>query len=85
MSNILKISKEDIIYHAYVLYFNKREKLLSNDIMNYPTQKNKFINFLKTMKPDSENHHFSRIKILRHFLNEPTFNINHKEYGSLID
>ena len=77
--------KEDIIYHAYVLYFNKREKLLSNDIMNYPTQKNKFINFLKTMKPDSENHHFSRIKILRHFLNEPTFNINHKEYGSLID
>ena len=75
--------KEDIIYHAYVVYFNKREKLLSNDIMNYPTQKNKFINFLKTMKPDSECHHISRIEILREFLNDPTFNINHKEYGPL--
>ena len=77
--------KEDIIYHAYVLYFNKREKLLSNDIMNYPTQKNKFINFLKTMTPDSECHHISRIEILREFLNDPTFNINHEEYGILID
>jgi hypothetical protein len=77
--------KEDIIYNAYVLYFNKREKLLSNDILNYPTQKNKFINFLKTMTPYTENEHITRIEILRHFLNDPTFNINHEEYGSLID
>lgn len=77
--------KEDIIYNAYVLYFNKREKLLSNDIMNYPTQKNKFINFLKTMIPYTELEHFSRIEILRKILNDPTFNINHEEYGILID
>jgi hypothetical protein len=77
--------KEDIIYHAYVLYFNKREKLLSNDIMNYPTQKNKFINFLKTMTPNNECHHITRIEILREFLNDPIFNINHEEYGILID
>jgi hypothetical protein len=77
--------KEDIIYHAYVVYFNKREKLLSNDIMNYPTQKNKFINFLKTMTPNNECHHITRIEILREFLNDPTFNINHEEYGIIID
>jgi hypothetical protein len=77
--------KEDIIYNAYVLYFNKREKLLSNDIMNYPTQKNKFINFLKTMTPNNECHHITRIEILREFLNDPTFNINHEEYGIIID
>jgi hypothetical protein len=77
--------KEDIIYHAYVVYFNKREKLLSNDIMNYPTQKNKFINFLKTMTPNNECHHITRIEILREFLNDPIFNINHEEYGILID
>ena len=75
--------KEDIIYHAYVVYFNKREKLLSNDIMNYPIQKNKFINFLKTMVPDNEYCHFRRIELLREFLNEPKFNINHKEFGPL--
>ena len=77
--------KEDIIYNAYVLYFNKREKLLSNDIINYPTQKNKFINFLKTMTPNNECHHITRIEILREFLNDPIFNINHEEYGILID
>jgi hypothetical protein len=77
--------KEDIIYNAYVLYFNKREKLLSNDIMNYPTQKNKFINFLKIMTPNNECHHITRIEILREFLNDPTFNINHEEYGIIID
>lgn len=75
--------KEDIIYHAYVVYFNKRQKLLSNDIMNYLIQKNKFINFLKTMIPDNEYCHFRRIELLRGFLNNPTFNINHKEYGPI--
>jgi hypothetical protein len=77
--------KEDVIFNAYKVYFEKKGKLLSNDIMNYPTQKNKFINFLKKKIPDTEYEHFCRIKILREFLNEPKFNINHKEYGFLVE
>ena len=68
-----------------IFLFEKKGKLLSNDIMNYPTQKNKFINFLKKKIPDTEYEHFCRIKILREFLNEPKFNINHKEYGFLVE
>lgn len=73
---------EDIIFNAYVVWFNKKDSLLSTKIMEFPTQFEKFTNFLKEMDPDTQFQHLIRIETLRKLLNDPNLDIDHEEYGT---
>jgi hypothetical protein len=73
---------EDIIFNAYAVWFHKNDGLLSAKIMDFPTQSEKFIKFLKEMDPDTQLQHLIRIEVLRKLLNEPEFDIDHEEYGT---
>jgi hypothetical protein len=73
---------EDIIFNAYVVWFNKKDGFLSSKIVDFPEQHNKFLNFLKELEPDTEYQHLIRIEVLRKLLNDPNFDIDHEEYGT---
>jgi hypothetical protein len=73
---------EDIILNAYMVWYIKKDGLLSSKIMEIPSQSEKFIKILKDLDPDTHLEHLVRIEVLRKLLNDPEFDIDHEEYGT---
>ena len=73
---------EDIVINAYMVWFDKKDGLLSTKIKEYPSQFNKFLTILRESDPDTQYQHLVRVEVLRHLLNDPTFDIDHEEYGT---
>ena len=68
---ILNPYKENIISEAYISFFLSRDSYFGDNIIsikNYPTQLEKFIDFIKIYEPESLSDDIARYNILLHLL-----------------
>lgn len=64
---------EDLICHSYTIWFEKKDCLLSSNIIKYPSQLDQFITYLKNLCANTIWQHIRRIEIIRYLTNVNTY------------